>query len=74
MHSIPSLLRFAFEISYNDDDVDDDVELNVLGYRADVLGTNYDQCVCMVQCYFTSTETIKLMTKMYLWWSLCTLY
>ena len=38
----------------------DDVELNVLGCRVDILGTNCDQCVCMVQCYFTSTETIRL--------------
>ena len=29
---------------------DDDVELNVLGCRVDILGTNCDQCVCMVQC------------------------
>ena len=36
---------------------DDDVELNVLGCRVDILGTN---CVCMVQCCFTSTETIRL--------------
>ena len=26
----------------------------------DMLGTNCDQCVCMVQCCFTSTETISL--------------
>ena len=39
---------------------DDDVELNVLGCLADILGTNCDQCVCMVQCCFTSTETIRL--------------
>ena len=38
---------------------DDDVELNVLGYRAVTLGTNCDQCVSMVQCCFTSTETVK---------------
>ena len=42
------------------DDVDDDMELNVLGCRVDILGTNCDQCVCMVQCCFTSTETIRL--------------
>ena len=41
-------------------DDDDDVELNVLGCRVDILGTNCDQCVCMVQCCFTSTETIRL--------------
>ena len=39
---------------------DDDVELNVLGCQVDILGTNYDQCVSMVQCCFTSTETIRL--------------
>ena len=36
---------------------DDDVELNVLGCRVDILGTNCDQCV---KCCFTSTETIRL--------------
>ena len=25
----------------------------------DILGANCDQCVCMVQCWFTSTETIR---------------
>ena len=39
---------------------DDGTELNVLGCRVDILGTNCDQCVCMVQCCFTSTETIRL--------------
>ena len=39
---------------------DDDVELNVLRCRVDILGTNCDQSVCMVQCCFTSTETIRL--------------
>ena len=34
--------------------------LNVLGCRVDILGTNCDQCVCMVQCCFTSSETIRL--------------
>ena len=29
----------------NDDDSDDDVELNVLGCRVDMLGTNCGQCV-----------------------------
>ena len=29
--------------------VDDDLELNVLGCRVDILGTNYDQCLSMVQ-------------------------
>ena len=38
---------------------DDDVELNVLGCRVDILGTNCDQCVSTVQCCFTSTETVK---------------
>ena len=36
------------------------MELNVLGCRVDILGTNCDQCVCMVQCCFKSTETIRL--------------
>ena len=48
---------------HDDDDDDDDdndvVELNVLGCRVDILGTNCDQWVCMVQCCFTSTETIR---------------
>ena len=39
---------------------DDDVKLNVLGCRVDILGTNCDQCKCMVQCCFTSIETIRL--------------
>ena len=39
---------------------DDDVELNVLGCRVDILGTNCDQCVSMVLCCFRSTETIRL--------------
>ena len=39
---------------------DDDVELNVLGCRVDILGTNCDQCLSMVQCCFTSTETVRL--------------
>ena len=38
----------------------DDVKLNILRCRVDSLGTNCDQCVCMVQCCFTSTETIRL--------------
>ena len=41
-------------------DGDDDVELHVLGCRVDILGTNCDQCVCMVQCCFPSTETVRL--------------
>ena len=39
---------------------DDDVELNVLGCRVDILGTNCDLCVSMLQCCFPSTETIRL--------------
>ena len=39
---------------------DNDVELHVLGCRADISGTNCNQCVCKVQCCFTSTETVKL--------------
>ena len=27
----------------------------------DILGTNYDQCLSMVQCCLTSTETIGLL-------------
>ena len=38
----------------------DDEEYDVLRCRVDILGTNCDQCVCMVQCCFTSTETIRL--------------
>ena len=39
---------------------DDEVELNVLGGRVDILGTNCDQCECMVEGRFTSTETVRL--------------
>ena len=39
---------------------DDDVELHVLGCRLNVLGTNCDHCLSMVQCCSTSTETIRL--------------
>ena len=35
-------------------DAADDIELNVLGCRVDILETNCDQCC------FTSTETIRL--------------
>ena len=38
---------------------DDDVEINVLGCRVDILGRNCDQCVSMVQSCFTSTETVR---------------
>ena len=41
--------------------VDDNVELNVLGCRVDILGTNCDQCRSIVQCCFTSTETVGLL-------------
>ena len=41
--------------------VNDNVELNVLGCRVDILGTNCDQCRSMVQCCFTSTETVGLL-------------
>ena len=41
-------------------DDDDDVELHVLGCRVDILGTNCDQCLSTVQCFFTSTETVRL--------------
>ena len=58
-HTVPSrsLLRLP---SFLDDDDDDDVELNVLGCRVDILMTNCDQCVSMVKCCFTSTETLRL--------------
>ena len=36
---------------------DDDAELHVLGYRVDILETNCDQCLSMVQC---STKTVRL--------------
>ena len=39
-------------------EVDDDVELNVLGCRVDTLGTNCDQCVSMVYCCFTETKRL----------------
>ena len=39
---------------------DEDVELNVLGCRVDILGTNCYQWVSMVQCCFTSTDTVRL--------------
>ena len=38
----------------------EDVELRVLGCLVDIIGTNCDQCVNMVQCCFTSTETVRL--------------
>ena len=38
----------------------DDVELDVLGCQVDIFGTNCDQYLSMVQCCFTSTETIRL--------------
>ena len=41
-------------------DDDDDVEFHVLGCLVDILGTNCDQCLSIVQCCFTSTETIRL--------------
>ena len=31
--------QYKVQVGDNDDDVDDDVGLNVLGYRADILGT-----------------------------------
>ena len=47
----------ATTVRFNDDD---GVERNVLGCRVDILGTNCVQCVSMVQCCFTSTETVRL--------------
>ena len=52
--------------SHDDDDDDDGVELNALGCRVDILWTNCDQCVRMVQCCFTSTETIRTIRDGYL--------
>ena len=53
---------FAQRVSVNETFYDDVVELNVLGCRVDILGTNCDQCVSMVQCCFTSTETVRLIS------------
>ena len=39
---------------------DDDVDLNVLGCLVHISGTHCDQCVSMVHCCFTSTESIRL--------------
>ena len=44
----------------DDDDDDDEVELHGPRMSVDVLRTNYDQCRSMVQCCFTSTETVRL--------------
>ena len=38
----------------------DGLELHVLGCRVDMLGTNCDQCLCVIHCCFTSTETVRL--------------
>ena len=51
-----TLLSRCLPLEYDDDDV----ELNVLGCRVDLAGENCDQCVSMVQCCFTSTETLRL--------------
>ena len=50
-------------------DDDGEVELYVLRCQLTLyLGTNSDQCWSMVQCCFTSTETIRLFrTKRHLW-------
>ena len=37
--------------------------LNVLGCRVDILVTNCDQCLSMVQCCFTSTETVRFIRE-----------
>ena len=58
--SIQSEKRQRRELKHDQVFDDDDVELNVLGCWVDIFGTNCDQCVCMVQCYFMSTETIRL--------------
>ena len=60
-------IKNAFKVVANnptphshDDDDDDVVMLNVLGCQVDILGTNCDECVSMVQCCFTSTKNIRL--------------
>ena len=57
-HNGSSLAVESVTVFHDDDD--DDVELNVLGCRVNILGTNWDHCVSTVQCCFTSTETIRL--------------
>ena len=39
---------------------DDEVEFHVPRMSVDILGTNCDQCLSMVQCCFASTETVRL--------------
>ena len=56
---IRGAVRF-YAVHIDNDDDDDDVELHVLGYQVDILGTNCDQCLSMGQCCFTSTETVRL--------------
>ena len=43
-----------------EEDYDGDVELQCPWMSVDILGTNCDQCVSMVQYCFTYTETIRL--------------
>ena len=52
------LVGLSIQVYKNTDEYN--VELNVVGCPVDILGTNCDQCVSMVQCCFTSTETIRL--------------
>ena len=53
----PRLSHRSWPLTWLDDD---DVELNVLRSWVDILGTNCDQRLSMVQCCFTSTETTRL--------------
>ena len=39
---------------------DDDCRASCPRMSVDILGTNCDQCMSMVQCCFTSTETVRL--------------
>ena len=75
-HACPTLLLLdlhlklfpvMYRIKINDDD--DDVERTyVLGCQDDILGTNCDQCLSMVQCCFTSTKTVRLIWTKSLGW------
>ena len=54
------LVRFLFWLDVVEASDEDGVEFNVLVCRVDILGTNCDQCLSMVQCCFMSTETLRL--------------
>ena len=60
LDGLARLLRWCRTDKKGHMSTDDDVELNVLGCWVDILGTNCDQCVSMVQCCFMSTETVRL--------------